>query len=97
MDVEPGTSLEADKSDTEAACSERKYKGGGTTCCIPTCGSNTKRNPELSFYQIPTDKSSERCGCIGLDELILHQTIITEFVQNILWVERRHVFTMFQL
>ena len=56
MDIEPGTSLEADKSDTEAACSERKYKGAGTTCCIPTCGSNTKRNPELSFHQIPTDK-----------------------------------------
>ena len=28
MDIEPGTSSEADKSDTEAACSERKYKGG---------------------------------------------------------------------
>ena len=24
--------------------------------CIPTCSSNTKRNPELSFYHIPTDK-----------------------------------------
>ena len=56
MDIEPGTSSEADKSNTENACSKRKYKGGGTTCCIPTCSSNTKRNPELSYYQIPTDK-----------------------------------------
>ena len=56
MDIEPGTSSEADKSDTAASCSERKYKGGGTTCCIPTCSSNTKRNPDLSFYRIPTDK-----------------------------------------
>ena len=55
MDIEPGTSSEADKSNTENACSKRKYKGGGTTCCIPTCSSNTKRNPELSYYQIPTD------------------------------------------
>ena len=23
-------------------CSERKRKGGGTSCCIPTCDSNTK-------------------------------------------------------
>jgi hypothetical protein len=56
MDIEPGTSLEADKSNTGNACSKRKYKGGETTCCIPTCSSNTKRNPELSYYQIPTDK-----------------------------------------
>ena len=56
MDIELGTSSEADKSDTEASCSERKYKGGGTTCCIPTCSSNTKRDPDLSFYRIPTDK-----------------------------------------
>ena len=56
MDIEPGTSLEADKSNTEAACSKLKYKGDGTTCCIPTCGSNTKGNPKLSYYQIPTDK-----------------------------------------
>ena len=50
MDIEPGTSLGADKSDTETACSEQKYKGGGTTCCIATCSSNTKRNPELSPF-----------------------------------------------
>ena len=56
MDIEPGTSSDADKSDTEASCTERKYKGGGTACCIPTCSSNTKRNPDLSFYRIPTDK-----------------------------------------
>ena len=34
MDIEPGTSLEADKSNTGNACSKRKYKGGGTTCCM---------------------------------------------------------------
>jgi hypothetical protein len=56
MDIETGTSSEADKSNTENACSKRKYYGGGTTCCIPTCSSNTIRNPELSYFQIPTDK-----------------------------------------
>lgn len=56
MNNEPETSLGADRREKRAACPERKYKGGGTTCCIPTCDSNTKRNPELSFYQIPTDK-----------------------------------------
>ena len=59
MDNEPGTSTEADKNlaaDLETTCSKKKQKGGGgTTCCIPTCDSNTKKNPELSFYQIPTD------------------------------------------
>ena len=98
MDIEPGTSSEADKSDTAASCSERKYNGGGTTCCIPTCSSNTKRNPDLSFYRIPTDKKhSERCGCTGLDELIFNQTTITEFVPSILWVARGRVFTTYQL
>ena len=59
MDNEPGTSIEADKNlaaDLETTCSKKKQNGGvGTTCCIPKCDSNTKKNPELSFYQIPTD------------------------------------------
>jgi hypothetical protein len=53
------------------------------------------QNPHITKFQLT--KSSERCGCIGSDELILHQTTITEFVQSVLWVARRHVFTMFQL
>ena len=59
MDNELGTSIEADKNlaaDLEATCSKKKQNGGGgTTCCIPKCDSNTKKNPEISFYQIPTD------------------------------------------
>jgi hypothetical protein len=49
------------------------------------------------FTKFQLTENSERGGCIGSDELILHQTTITEFVQSILWVARRHVFTMFQL
>ena len=50
-------------ADLETTCSKKKRKGGGgTTCCIPTCDSNTKKNRELSFYQIPTDtKLREVC------------------------------------
>ena len=57
MDNEPGTSIKADKNlavDVETTCS--KKKGGGGTTCIPKRDSNSKRNPELTFYQIPTDK-----------------------------------------
>ncbi|XP_028407181.1 uncharacterized protein LOC114529570 [Dendronephthya gigantea] len=59
MENEPSTSSETDKSLTaEKECCKRKQKGGGgTTCCIPTCNSNAKRNPELSFYKIPSDKN----------------------------------------
>ncbi len=53
------------------------------------------QNFHITKFQLT--KNSERCGCTGSDELILHQTTITEFVQSILWVARRHVFTMFQL
>ena len=75
MDIEPGTSSEADKSNTENACSKRKYKGGGTTCCIPTCSSNSN-NSHITKFQLT--KSSERCGCIGSDELILHQRVCSK-------------------
>ena len=59
MDNEPCTSSEADKSLTaeKQSCQIRQRGGGGTTCCIPTCNSNTKRNPELSFYKIPVEKN----------------------------------------
>ena len=58
MDNEPCTSSETDKSLTaEKECKRKRKGGGGTTCCIPTCNSNTKRNPELSFYRIPSDKN----------------------------------------
>ncbi len=55
MDNEPNTSLETDKNAEQALISKKQYNGGGTTCCILRCDSNTKRNPELSFYQIPSD------------------------------------------
>ena len=106
-----GTSLEAEKGNAEPACSEKKYKGGGTTCCIPTCNSNTKKNPELSFYQIPTDKKLRKMWLhwIGRVNFTLFRkmwlhwigrvnfTLSFTFVQSILWVVGRHVFTMFQL
>ena len=38
-----------------------------------TCNSNTKRNPELSYYNFQMIKSSEGCGCIGLEEQISNQ------------------------
>ena len=58
MDNEPCTSSEADKSLTaEKQSCQIRQRGGGTTCCIPTCNSNTKRNPELSFYKIPVEKN----------------------------------------
>ncbi len=47
MDIEPGISTGAVKNlaaDLETTCSKKKQKGGGeTTCCIPTCHSNTKK------------------------------------------------------
>ena len=33
---------------------------GGLTCCVPDCFSNSKRNPEPSFYNLPNGKSKER-------------------------------------
>ncbi|CAB4018653.1 THAP domain-containing 11, partial [Paramuricea clavata] len=37
----------------------RSGGAGGYTCCVPDCSSNHKRNPELSFYSIPSGKSKE--------------------------------------
>ena len=37
----------------------RSGGAGGYTCCVPDCSSNHKRNPELSFYSIPSGKSEE--------------------------------------
>ena len=31
----------------------KNSKNGGVTCCVPPCYSNSKRNPELSYYVIP--------------------------------------------
>ena len=59
MDCEPSTSMEADKNIQHSSTLKNQYKGGGgTTCCIPTRSSNTKRNPELSYYKIPNDKKA---------------------------------------
>ena len=35
-------------------------KGGGVTCCVPLCYSNSKRNPELSYYVIPKDSKLKK-------------------------------------
>jgi hypothetical protein len=34
-------------------------KSGGFTCCVPSCFSNNKRNPEPSIYNFPSGKSVE--------------------------------------
>ena len=97
MDIEPGTSSEADKSDTEASCTERKYKGGGTTCCIPTCSSNTKRNPDLSFCWSPADKKLRKMWLHWIGQANFLPNNQSDFAPSILWVARGHVFTTFQL
>ena len=35
--------------------SKSSKKDSGITCCVPFCYSNSKRNPELSYYVIPKD------------------------------------------
>ena len=37
--------------------SSGKSKGGKITCCVPECYSNSKRNPELSYYVIPKEEN----------------------------------------
>ena len=36
---------------------KRLYNFGGITCCVPLCYNNNKRNNELSFYVIPSEKT----------------------------------------
>jgi len=31
--------------------------GGGITCCVPLCYNNSKRNPNLSWYVLPKDRT----------------------------------------
>ena len=38
---------------------------GGITCCVPECFRNRLRNPELSFYVIPSGKGKEKQGLRG--------------------------------
>ena len=97
MDIEPGTSSEADKSNTENACSKKYIREVEQLAVFQHVVATLKEMQNSHITKFQLTKSSERCGCIGSDELILHQTTITEFVQSILWVARRHVFTMFQL
>ena len=40
--------------------SKNSKKGGGITCCVPLCYSNSRRNPELSYYIIPKDSKWKR-------------------------------------
>jgi hypothetical protein len=56
--------LRLNKSESQCSSqlsSSTKLSGGagGYTCCVPDCPSNHKRNPELSFYSIPSGKSEE--------------------------------------
>ena len=47
------------------ACSQEKNKmvahsGGGFTCCVPGCFTNSKRDTHLSFYVFPKEKNLRR-------------------------------------
>ena len=38
----------------------RKGGPGGYTCCVPECFSNSKQDPNLSFYSFPDGKSEDK-------------------------------------
>ena len=38
----------------------KKSVVGRITCCVPECFNNSLRNPELSYYVIPNEKSKEK-------------------------------------
>ena len=40
--------------------SKNSKKDGGITCCVALCYSNSKRNPELSYYVIPKDSKLKK-------------------------------------
>ena len=40
--------------------SKNSKKGGGITCYVALCYTNSKRNPELSYYVIPKDSKLKR-------------------------------------
>ena len=47
------------------ACSQENnkmvaYSGGGFTCCVPGCFTNSKRDTHLSFYVFPKEKNLRR-------------------------------------
>ena len=39
--------------------SSTSKRSGGFTCCVPGCFTNSKRNPEFSFYNFPSGKSEK--------------------------------------
>jgi hypothetical protein len=39
--------------------SSASKRSGGFTCCVPGCFTNSKRNPEFSFYNFPSGKSEK--------------------------------------
>ena len=45
-----------DNSEENEVATSSKNKGGGYTCCVPLCYNNSKRNRDLSFYVIPSEK-----------------------------------------
>ena len=44
----------------ESFKSKNSKKGGGITCCVQLCYSNSKRNPELSYYVILKDSKLKK-------------------------------------
>ena len=54
MENELGTSKEANSQPEE--CGRARYREG-RNCCVPNCGSNSRRHPFLSFHRIPKDET----------------------------------------
>jgi hypothetical protein len=34
----------------------KKARGGGTACCVPECGNNTRKSKNISFHKFPKDQ-----------------------------------------
>ena len=47
-------------SDEEIYARRQSVAVGGFTCCVPGCFSNSKRDTNLSFYNIPNGKSKDK-------------------------------------
>ena len=67
------------------SCSQLKNKmashsGGGFTCCVPGCFSNSKRDRNLSFYGFPKEKSYGVVGYTTYPGKISPQALDTGYV-----------------
>ena len=56
----PSASSALVASDEEIYARRRSVAVGGFTCCVPGCFSNSKRDTNLSFYNIPNGKSKDK-------------------------------------